>query len=342
MYKLENNVQVNLAAEIQAIADFLPSRWENVENPQALAQAVADAALYDGRFWFNQYDISEALHGRADARRELLEALEGEGGSLSLYDQPCRMLSNMAMAVSKVHEAGQTVDGKWDFGDKADAVARKVQAALPWLSRAKPLGYAELAANYSDFDGQREYCESDKWSVDADDFAGADTAGACVSAFPHQVALPYVMYDDKCQGRRPPRALVSAIYGHFLRIAEYINAQAMLQAIKELPLMDAEPQPVWELDLKSDNLLVRALLSAAQRDRGEDAKSPKEQYEESEVHRRAFAQKTPEEQQAIRAANAVNLSELIASLTKPHADNSYELQRKQEIQKCRDILLAAT
>lgn len=337
MYTLENNVQVNKGAEIQAIADFLGSRWENVENPREMIEAIAHAALHAGRFWFNPYDVSAALRVRLDARRVLLAALEGDTSLLSLYDQPCRMLLDMAVAVSTVHEAGQTVDGDWDFSDQADAVVRKMQAAHPWLSKALPRGYAELAVNYRDFDGQEEYGESGRDARDAAEFAGANTAGACVVAFPHQVALPYVMYDDKCQGRRPAYVLVSAIYGHFLRIAEFMNTQEMLQALKELPWRDTNPQPVWELDLKSDHMLLQALLRTVQSNK-EEGKSPKEQYEEAEADRRAFVLKTPQEQQAVREANQRNMMAMLEMLKKGGEDRHGHIQHEQEVQRCRELL----
>jgi hypothetical protein len=336
MYALKNGAQVTVAAELQAIARFLSSRWENLESVLELAEDVAKMALRDARSWFDQHDVSTALRARADIRRQALDALEGPKSGLADYDQSMCFLQNMYFKVLLVHDAARTIDGPWDFEAKTTAVLRKLKSKYPWLAKAKPLGYAQLSKNYRDFEGQEEYCKA-QWSRDAEDFEGADTSTAGASAFPHRVALAYVVYDDLCQGRSPHLVLVSSIYAHFLRIAEYLNTDTVLQALQALPMRESEPRPIWELSVTSAHPVVRALLNLSTPNMG-DAATVKQAYEADKAKRREFEQLSPEAQQAIQAANAQKWTALVDSLLNSKTDPSFELEREQELKRCRDAL----
>jgi hypothetical protein len=72
-----------------------------------------------------------------------------------------------------------------------------------------------------------EYCEEQQETDDAD-FAGHRVSSAVSHEFSTAVALPYVMYDDKCQGRNSAWSLVGGAYGHLLAMLQH-NATVQVQ-----------------------------------------------------------------------------------------------------------------
>lgn len=103
------------------------------------------------------------------------------------------------------------------------------------------------------------YCEHQQ-KADEEAFSGADSQSSGSAGFTGRTALPHVMYDDRCQGRRPGYTLISAVYGHFLTIAEHLNTEVLLAELRETDFRIEQPCMVFEFDLKSTHSLIDALI----------------------------------------------------------------------------------
>jgi hypothetical protein len=114
-----------------------------------------------------------------------------------------------------------------DFSKDIDALVKYISQNWTGLKKIKPKGYAEFIKDYEDFKGQEEFdvekaCKS---------FKGFDDSTASSFSFPLRVALPYVAYDDICQGRDPFRTLVAALIGYGMARGN-ILAQKEIEDIK--------------------------------------------------------------------------------------------------------------
>jgi hypothetical protein len=221
------------------------------------------------------------------------------------------------------------------------SVLRKAYVAFPALAGAKPAGWEALAKGYKDFDGQLEYCNTQQ-DKDDTEFQGADTAGDGASSIPCRIALPYVMYDNYCQGRKPPYVLVSAIFGHFLRIAEHNNTLDILAEVEKHSLDYEVPHAVWEVPQPVFvNPVLAVLLSqarASMRLEEDLEKGPQEKFLEAVKAAEAFEALSAEEQAHQKALRSASVKAVLASLKSPVQDNKYELEHKANVAQCQAAL----
>ena len=84
----------------------------------------------------------------------------------------------------------------------------------------------------------------------------SETAGS--PSFEVRVALPHVIYDDKCQGRKPLETLVGAILGHAYVMAEHNNSSKMLKELVQV-LQQIDDPEVAKINLDFKEPLNKAL-----------------------------------------------------------------------------------
>lgn len=348
MYDLKN-IRVDIETELQAMASYLATRWDDVPDILALFTAVAAVSMRDARFWFDDYAIKTHIREREKNRRLLLQAFSEEGGSLLPYYEDVSVLFNeMGFTISRLKDAGRDIEGRWDYSRKTNAAYRAMVAKYPTLTKARPKGWAALAENYCDFDGQEEYANNTQHS-DEDAFQGANSSGMGGGGFTIRTALPYVMYDDMCQGRKAPYTLVSAVYAHFLSIAEQHNTQAMLEALAALPLRDEEPTPVFDLQVTATLPLLKALIDVSLAEKAkrnaesdEPGQPAEAAYQAALESTREFQRKPEKERDEICAANKLDISALLKSLMSTSEDPAETAKRDKELEFCRSCLIAAS
>jgi hypothetical protein len=325
MYELKRGVAVDIATEIDAMVRHTVTRWDNVPDLKPLFELAYQSAAHDARFWFDPYALSEVLHDKADERVALMRTFcaEDEADLLWLYDNCAALYRGASSGASHLMDVARHADGKWDFSDRADKVYEDAVQLFGSLSNMRPKGWDELAQGYVDFDGMSEYDPAD-----ARAFEGADTASAGADGFSGRIALPYVMYDEFCQGRKAPRMLVSSAYAHFLQILQHLNTEAMLKELAGLDFRENELKPVFGLRVTSRNALVATLLQIVVE--GADGRSlaSEAEYLKTLADRHAFAQKSPEEQEVTRAENAARMDDIVANLGNQNDD--YEVRRKKK------------
>lgn len=325
MYELKRGVAVNIATEIDAMVRHTITRWDNVPDLKTLFELAYQRAAHDARFWFDTYALSEAMHDKSDERDALLKTFcaDDEADMLWLYDNCATLYRGAASQAMRLRDVARDADGKWDFSDRADRVYKEAATLFDGLSNARPKGWDALAKDYTDFDGMSEYNPAD-----ARAFEGANTASAGADGFSGRIALPYVMYDEFCQGRKASRVLVSSAYAHFLQIAQHLNTVAMLEEFERLDFRESELKPVFGLQVTSQNPLVATLLQIAVGGPDGQKLASEAEYLESLESRRKFAEKTPEEREAFNAKHDAQVEDILANLGKP--DDDYEIRKKKK------------
>lgn len=303
---------INVDEEVKAVAAFIAQKWTPIENLEQLVREIQQTAFRIGATWIDQYDTGSAAHDLGEARAEKLKERlsEAEAHSVEFHDAYCWFFTTIWWAARRLREMGLNLHSKWDFERRVSAVHASVASRFPGLVTARPHGWDALAKDYTDFDGQEEY----RPGPDRDLFQGHDSGGQ--SSFTYQVALPYVMYSEFCQGRKASSELVGAIFSHFLGIREYLNTQAFIQALKDLDLVN-KPGPVFTMEgVVVENRFLKVILDAS------DGPPFEEEYRRCVAGHLRFEAMSEEGKRQLQAHNQARIAELMASLrTSPTADD---------------------
>lgn len=323
---------INLDEEVTHLADFIRQKWSPIDNLEALIADIRDEAFQAARGWFIEFDLWEMVTDLADSRAELLRnsvTLDVQL-SLNLYDAYCCLLNDFSRNLPEVRKAAYQLDGDWDFSTRVSRLVRTLQRKFPDLNGARPLGWDALANGYSDFDGQEEYDPT----PDAELFKGVRITGAHTPSFPSQVALPYVMYDEKCQGRKASHVLVGAVFTQFLGIQEFLNTLKVKEALQaEVFLAElARPEMLYHSNFVSENPILKVLLQLAKPSPTEAA------FQDALGHYRAYAALSDAEKAAREAAKAERIREIIQRLRDQRGlDGQYEEAKKRNLKLLRDV-----
>lgn len=314
-------VDINLDEEARHVGDFLSAKWTPVANLLPLVLEIRDAALHAARAWFDMYSFGEHAGVLEERRADLITSNLSPSSDLStanrndlrFHDALCTLLSQADLASREVREAALALDGPWDFSMRVRALYRQLSQRYPDLAKTRPLGWDELAEGYSDFDGQEEYTP---WP-DRDLFQGSKaphTHGG--GEFPHRVALPYVMYDEKCQGLKASESLVGSIFAHFLGLVEALNTWRMCEdLVGALPDLEC-PQVLFERQLETKNPVLKVLFAQARPAPSRDDLTASIQA------RAAFTALPEEERQAQVQRNQENLMRSLERLAKSGSSES--------------------
>ena len=221
MKPLDKNVSIEQEAE--AIVDFVNKTWTPIDNLDHIVNSIITVVKHDVRALFDGYMISEHARKLEDLRKEKISAAFPPGIKqirACLYDDCCHLLSEISSyanrvreeSLNRVREESLNIDGEWYFTNKTSPLHKKLITEFPILEQARPLGWDALSENYKDFDGQEKYDPTSDLNL----FKGSNIQSRGAPDITGRIALPYVMYDDKCQGRNPSYTLVSSIYAHFM------------------------------------------------------------------------------------------------------------------------------
>lgn len=332
----EITVDMDMDAEVTAIVDFISQKWSPIPDLEKLITKVRDQALFDGRGWFNESEFTLRLMDLSDQRVKMLEEIIDDPEQKSqvfLYDNVRSAIDQMRTSAKVMREAGLTLDV--DVQDKyfeqyTKPLAKEIHNKFPGFSRSKPLGWAESAKNYTDYAGQEEY----RAEADRDLFQGVDSKGRSWHLV-EKLALPYLLYDDKCQGRSPTYMMVSSVYSHFLGIREFINTKEMITAVEKL-LPFHEPRISFGLVVSTDtgNSLVDILVGRLK------PFPTKKESDQSLLQQREFSALSEEAQAERKRINSVRVKEMIENMFRhdPVADAARQEQEMAEVLEMKRLM----
>lgn len=320
------STDINLDAEESAISQYLAQKWTPISNLQALVHDIRVQACHGARALVSNSvstSIVQMCRAREAALTTAAPGLEHDKPGL-LFDAIGHFLRELMTLLFDHESVALSLDGPWDYSRRVSRLRLQLAQKYPDLVGARPLGWNTLENGYADFDGQAEYDES----ADCALFQGTRVESAGAAHFVARTALPYVIYDEKCQGRKACDVLVGALYAQFLGLQEFLNTQQLLGALSNW--VEAQPRHILvELPVLPNNPHVRALAPLAAPPLGEAA------FQEYQGRQREFSALSDAEkaqrQEAQKAHAAEALKKLMAEVKSE--DNSYAdritLQKEQ-------------
>jgi hypothetical protein len=153
-------------------------------------------------------------------------------------------------------ELARLFQDKWDYSKSVKTLISNVKKEFPHATKLKPQGWKKLAKNYNDYDGMDELDETNTL------FKGTNSAGATCGGFDHRTSLPQVMYDDKCQGRKPLETLIGAVLGHAYFISQKNNSIKNIKEWVEIK-KDFDKPEYYQKIIKKINLPLNEPLNQA-------------------------------------------------------------------------------
>lgn len=330
----ELSLDINLDDEVRAMARYLAQKWTPIAGLEAMLREIRDAALHESRAWLEAYSPGNFAHDLRDSRaKALVQELgdDDEKFTTEHHDAVCHYLYEVFTLSSEVHKQALELDGGWDYSRRVDRLRTQLNGKYPDLAKARPLGWDELAKNYSDFDGQEEYDPR----PDVELFEGSRVEGACSGNFVYRTALPYVMYDEKCQGRKASAVLVGAVFAQFLGIQEFLNTKRFERDLAAW--VQAQPTSVtFGLSSLPDNPHLRVIGKEA-------SPAPSEQdYQTALAEQRKFRALPEAEKAEVIRENKAQTDEILKKLFSEvkSEDTSYANKRAARAQRVKLALQA--
>ena len=215
------NKIIDLDQELKAIELYLTQTWDGfdkLDSHEFLAQIWSQAHKKI------QHDF------RPHELLEFTDSLQELSKSDILINDNIKSSELFYMVLISASKLKDTIEKQCDFHKVVSAIMREIKSNFPEYTYLKPQGWEELAQNYSDHDGMGE----DKYEIIKKSFKGRVLPVNGTPLFEISVSLPHVMYDDKCQGRKPIEVLVGAIVSRSCALIEINNSHKMVVEWQEL------------------------------------------------------------------------------------------------------------
>lgn len=214
--KIKTEPLVDPDKELVAIVNYITTTWNGFsdEKSQDFFKTVWDNSNHVLKNHFDQYIFLDFIKNFY----ELKDFNEFKINGVSNFELPMYFL----IAKSKLHDL---VSNEWRYDKNVNEILYSVKAEFPFATKAKPKNWNKLAKNYVDYEGMSELNGHELKKL----FGGMDSGTAGCPSFEIRTALPHVIYDDKCQGRKPLEVLVGAMLGHAYVMNEKNNATKMLK-----------------------------------------------------------------------------------------------------------------
>ncbi|MEX3983765.1 hypothetical protein AB4Y45_32805 [Paraburkholderia sp. EG287A] len=222
----ELTADIDLDHEVAAVASFISLKWTAISNVQAMVAEIRTVAERYARSLFEHHALWLRAKELLDARKALLEQTSGLDPRVGLdyYDAVCVLLDHVQWSAEDIGRTGRAMLGNWDLDAPAKRLATSLEERYPDLTFARPRGWADLESGYVEYAGQEEYNPQ----PDRDAFHGSRVEGARSDTLPGRLALPYVICDEKCRGRKASVALVGTVLAQFMGITEFLNTQRLV------------------------------------------------------------------------------------------------------------------
>lgn len=232
-------IPVSTNQELAAIIEYVEERWDGFDKVDinAFFNKIWDISLNLSKHKIDHYAFLEVYEEWKEERKNY-STWDRAGTKLkekevSRYKYDDFINNFIDSLISAPHTFDKIIMEKWDYSKNVTMLLKEIKAEFPNSTKLRPKGWKKLAKDYNDFDGQEEYCDNQQ-EIDDAAFKGINSGTAGSFPFQARVALPYVMYDDKCQGRKPLQTLVGAVLAHAYAVNVRNNTATVLNEISDL------------------------------------------------------------------------------------------------------------
>lgn len=228
MYRSNYEQAINPIIELNNILEYLKSRWIIWDHEEFtdVINHVWYLGLQDGQdlLCINKlYDNLELFYKKRNDKNVWSENNPHFDIKMLMhiytYDAIYYYQKNLFTSLNKITTF---IKNEFDFEKNMKKILKLVKESNPNYIKLKPIGWNKLLKTYHTDDGMDEYLETQE-EIDRNDFKGVNTSGASSGDFTIRTSLPYVMYDEKEQGRKKSYTLLSCIYSHALFVREHNN-----------------------------------------------------------------------------------------------------------------------
>jgi hypothetical protein len=333
MYDIKKAFQFDINAEVAAMVEFLSTRWESVDNVEALLKRIATAAEKNSRSAILDSELSIVLMDLERDRENALKLVDESGGMLKFYDQACLLLEGLQRQVGKVYRHGNdTLSNSYDAAIKGIKKALATPE-LAQLKRAQPLNLAEMTEHYRENDEAWDAALDHEFD-DRKLFKGANTATGGQGGFVSAVSLIMVVQVKDTHNTAPIDQLIRGAYEHFVNVFRAANAHAVLADVKQYCASLSPTQPVFVLNFTPEHSLTKVLYTLAQdSQRGLGKENPEAEYQEAVAEHKNATPLSEEELRTRRADAAGLISKMLKSALKPETPKQ---AKAREMRDARD------
>ena len=201
--------------ELTAITNYISNTWNGFSD-EASPKFFEKVCNLSNHMLQNHFDYYSLFDFRKKLE-ELDELLQFTINGLSNKDITMYFL----IAGNALQDA---IKKEWDYEKNVNTIISEVKSEFLFASKAKPKNWSKMAKTYCDYDGMAEL-DSEALSKL---FGGMNSGTAGAPSFEIRTALPHVIYDDICQGRKPLETLVGAMLGHAYVMNEHNNGIKLL------------------------------------------------------------------------------------------------------------------
>jgi hypothetical protein len=239
--------------ELKAMTNYVTNNWDGFDkvNAEELFKHIWETCLDKTKNVFDNYAFTDLVQLWDEERRDY-NNWKNAGTSMSkkefdekIYEDVVKQIPIEIML--KTTELHRTIRDDWDYEKVAKSITNQIKNHFPESDKLKPNGWDKFKKNYSDYAGMDKF-DSAKAKQE---FGGMHSGIGC-HPFEVRVALPYVMYDDINQSRKPLEVLVGAVLTHAYVMNERNNASLMLREMLKLKAKYDQPEyykePVKEVN----------------------------------------------------------------------------------------------
>ena len=229
--------------ELKAMTNYVVNNWDGFDkvNAEELFKQIWDTCLDKTKNVFDNYRFTDLVQ-QWDGERRDYNNWKKAGTPMSksefdekIYEDVVKQIPlEIMFKTSKLHSKYRD---DWDYEKVANSITNQIKNDFPDSNKLKPKGWDKFKKNYSDYGGMSKF-DSAKAKQE---FGGMNSGVGC-HPFEVRVALPYVMYDDVNQSRKPLDVLVGAVLTHAYVMNERNNASLMLREMLKLKAKYDQPE----------------------------------------------------------------------------------------------------
>ena len=333
-----NKIDTNL--ELQHLIEHIKDSWENVSDLESIMTIAWTISLEKTKHMFDQYsffEITEKIEEKRKDPKKWSHLPKEYLDYIPTYDAIYKIGRDLIMGSSQLD---RIIMRDWKYENVCTEIEKAIKETYD-IKKLKPIGWTKLSKNYSDFDGMEEY---DQKSVNKK-FKGIDSGGPVSGNFTYRTSLAQVMYDDKCQGRKPFNTLVGSIVAHAYAVSKRNNTIEMINDIKCITDYYFKPEFFAKIVLNIDttpfvkNNTLKALLAIRNKNpvsQEEFEKIVKDRKEE----KTKFEALSPEDKKMVLDERQKNFEKLMTSFQISNQTKEEILQEKREEQAQYDLCMS--
>lgn len=346
MYNAKNKIDPD--SEINHLIEFVKNRWSDNGDLEGIMRNAWEMSEPLTKNHFDQYGFTDFVTNWIDAREKSSKwKIANEEKSLifthdSIYNFAYGVLTSSGNLYKMISE-----DFKYENAIKK--MMTELKSQYEKTASLKPLGWVELAKNYNDFDGYDEYAKN-QYKIDKKEFKGCNSNGASSGGFHYRVVLHNVMYDDKCQSRKPFEILIGAILAHRYFVSSHNNT---LEIIKELnKVKDFFEQDIYyekiqnisaikeNIEKITDNKFIKAMSHLKKEYRNLNDEEFYAEISKSVRNTKDYEKMTPEQKEERKKDSDKIIHDIMTSIVTPSQKEIDELncEKKEQKSVCLNIL----